>query len=348
MRHPLVIAMLSLTVACASKEPEGEKPKAAVAAEVATVTVERFEESVDAVGTVTARVGRVASLAAPAPTRIARVFVAMGSAVRAGDPLVEFERAPFEAAAAGAEAALQGAERAAERAKRLADAGVGTRREAEAAATELAAATSTAVSARRARELATLRAPIAGVVTRLSAVLGASADAGQSVVEVSDPGALDVAIALDPASAGAVRRGQSVRLFGGAAADGDPVGAGMVADVAMTVDSASRGVAVRVTVNRTTRPLRFGETVFARVAVASHPAAVVVPTTALVPTGEGFRVFVVDAQGMAHARDVKVGARSDRGIWVREGLAAEERVVTVGAYGMDDSATVVSKGAKSP
>ena len=81
----------------------------------------------------------------------------------------------------------------------------------------------------------------------------------------------------------------------------------------------------------------------ARVAVAAHAAAVVVPVAALVPTGEGFRVFVVDESGIAHARAVKVGARSDHGIWVREGLKAGEQVVTIGAYGMDDSAKVLGK-----
>ena len=223
------------------------------------------------------------------------------------------------------------------------------------AAADLAAATSNAVTARRARELATLRSPIAGVVTRLSAVLGASADAGLSLVEVSDPTALDVVVGLDPAVAASVQRGQAVTLFGGAAAEGSPVAHGTVADVAMAVDTASRGVSVRVTVDQMTRPLRFGETVFARVAVDAHAAAVVVPVAALVPTGEGFRVFVVDESGIAHARAVKVGARSDHGIWVREGLKAGEQVVTIGAYGMDDSAKVVGKeqkpgkaGAKAP
>ncbi|NBW64904.1 efflux RND transporter periplasmic adaptor subunit [bacterium] len=219
----------------------------------------------------------------------------------------------------------------------------GARFDVELATAELAAATANAVTARRARDLATLRSPIAGVVTRLSAVLGASADAGQSLVEVSDPSVLDVVVALDPVAASTVHRGQSVTLFAGAAADGAPVARGTVADVAMAVDTASRGVSVRVAVDNMSRPLRFGETVFARVSIADHAAAVVVPIAALVPTGEGFRVFVVDDEGIAHARDVKVGARSDHGIWVREGLKAGEKVVTTGAYGMDDSAKVVGK-----
>ncbi len=340
----LLPVLLPLAVTgCEKKEAEKEKAKAEVTAEVAPAAAEKFSEVAEAVGSVTARVGRVASLAAPSPTRVARVFVTTGAIVKIGDPLIEFERAPFESAAASAEAALLTAERAADRAKRLADAGVGARKDAESATAELAAATANAVTARRARDLATLRSPIAGVVTRLSAVLGASADAGQSLVEVSDPSVLDVVVALDPVVASTVHRGQAVTLFAGAAADGTPVARGTVADVAMAVDTASRGVSVRVAVDNMSRPLRFGETVFARVSVAEHVAAVVVPIAALVPTGEGFRVFVVDDEGIAHARDVKVGARSDHGIWVREGLKAGEKVVTTGAYGMDDSAKVVGK-----
>ena len=233
------VAALAALVATAACKPAAEEAKATpyVTATTGVVATGPFRETIAATGAVVPRPGSVAQLSAPAATRVANILAVVGQPVKQGAPLVEFERAPFEAAAAGAEAALQTAERAAERAKRLADAGVGPRKEAEQAAAELAAATSNAVTARRARELATLRSPIAGVVTRLSAVLGASADAGQSLVDVSDTGALDVVAALDPASAASVARGQSVTLFAGAAADGAPVGNGTVADVAMAVDT---------------------------------------------------------------------------------------------------------------
>jgi multidrug efflux pump subunit AcrA (membrane-fusion protein) len=61
-----------------------------------------------------------------------------------------------------------------------------------------------------------------------------------------------------------------------------------------------------------------------------------------VPEGEGFKVFVVDATGMAHEREVKVGARTASGVEVLEGLKSGERIVTSGAYGMQDSAKVVA------
>jgi hypothetical protein len=80
--------------------------------------------------------------------------------------------------------------------------------------------------------------------------------------------------------------------------------------------------------------------VFGQIAVATHPAAVTVPLEALVPEGEGFKVFVVDSTGTAHARSVTVGGRTEKVAEVTSGLAAGERVVTYGAYGVEDSAKI--------
>jgi multidrug efflux pump subunit AcrA (membrane-fusion protein) len=67
-----------------------------------------------------------------------------------------------------------------------------------------------------------------------------------------------------------------------------------------------------------------------------------VPLEALVPADEGFKVFVVDTGGIAHARPVTLGARADKLAWIKEGLEAGERVVTRGAFGVDDSVKVVT------
>ena len=77
-----------------------------------------------------------------------------------------------------------------------------------------------------------------------------------------------------------------------------------------------------------------------------HPNAVTVPLEALVPEGEDFKVFVVDAAGTAHERKVSVGGRTDKVAEITEGLTGGERVVTYGAYGVSDSAKVVP--AKQP
>src|SRR2546429_153099 len=213
-------------------------------------TKQFFPQLVGAIGHGTGRPGHFAELSGPAPTRVARIFVAPGQRVAEGDSLVEFERAPFDAAARSAETALASAERAHARAVRLAQAGILPQKDSDQAAADLAQAQVAAITARRAQQLATLRAPLAGVVTPMTAVAGAPAGAHQ------------------------------------------PPGQGT-------------------------------------------------PVAALVPSGDGFQVFVVDSGGIAHVRAVTVGARSESLAEILTGLTAGETLVTTGAYGIEDGTKIV-------
>ena len=65
-----------------------------------------------------------------------------------------------------------------------------------------------------------------------------------------------------------------------------------------------------------------------------------VPVEALVPEGDGFRVFIVDAKNVVHAREVKVGSRDEKMAEILEGLTPGLRVVAFGAYGLEDGATI--------
>jgi membrane fusion protein (multidrug efflux system) len=67
-----------------------------------------------------------------------------------------------------------------------------------------------------------------------------------------------------------------------------------------------------------------------------------VPVAALVPEGDGFKVFVVNAANIALSRKVTVGRRSDTTADITSGLSGGERVVTEGAYGVEDSVKVNS------
>src|SRR5207245_10261152 len=135
--------------------------------------------------------------------------------------------------------------------------------------------------------------------------------------------------------------GEPVGVTGGEAAGGEMVGLGSVTAVGAAVDSSSRAVAARARIGRPARPLRIGESVCGRIVTAVHARAVTVPVAALVPSGDGFRVFVVDSGGIAHARAVTVGTRSETLAEILAGLAAGETVVTTGAYGIEDGTKIV-------
>jgi membrane fusion protein (multidrug efflux system) len=337
---------LALLAGCGKKGADesdaGEKtPPPVVAASTAKASVEPFTHTLSAIGSVVARPGHFAALSAPSATRIAKVYVTEGQRVAVGTALVQFEQVQFNAAASGAQAALTAAQLAYDRAERLSREGIVPRKDVEQAAASLAKARADAVAARREAQLAVLRSPIPGVVTSMTATLGAAADASQPLVEVTDPSALDAMLNVSPTDAARVRPGATVTLSAGQSTSGEPLGTGRVASVEAEIDTTTRGVLVRVLVPQARRTLRVGETVYGQIAVATRAAAITVPLEALVPEGDGFKVFVVDASGVAHARPVTVGARTEQAAEITSGLAAGERVVTYGAYGVEDSAKVV-------
>ncbi len=342
--HHLPSIILLLAALACHKDDEGVAAASAVGVRTAVAQARAFPEIVSAIGTVTPRPGRFADLSAPAATRVSRVEAVPGQRVAAGAVLVEFERAPFDAAAHSADAALSAAQATWDRAVRLAQAGVLPRKDVDQAASELAQAQSAVVIARRSLELATLRAPIAGVVTRMDAVLGQPVEANQALVQVVDESALDIVFAVSADAASRVHPGAAVRITAGEDARGDSLGSGSVTSVGASVDPVSRAVLVRARIVRPSRPLRVGETVMGRITVGVHANAVTIPVDALVPAGEGFKVFVVDSSGLARAREVTVGGRADSLVEVRLGLAAGETVVTYGAYGLEDSVRVVRAG----
>lgn len=338
----MTVALALGAAACKGESTAKEETvHATVAAKTIVLARQAFTETLGAMGTVAGRPGHVATLSAPAPGRIATVDVAAGQTVQSGQVLIQLEQAPFEAALQSATATFTAAEQAHQRLQRLNAEGIVARKEVEQAAADMAKAQSDVVAARRAAQLSILRAQIAGVVTRMTGTLGASVDPSQPLVEISDPTKVDVLLSVTPNDAGRVHAGAKVTLSAGQSVGGETLGVGTVVDLSSTIDTATRSVTVRVQAPTTRRPLRIGETVFGAIAVSSRASAIVVPLEALVPEGDTYHVFVVDANGVAHEREVKVGGKTSTLAEILEGLKAGERVVTFGAYGVQDSAKVV-------
>jgi membrane fusion protein (multidrug efflux system) len=318
-----------------------ESVQAVVKVRTAVVRLQPFTETVGAIGVVAARPGHMATLTAPATARVVSVNVAVGQHVGAGTTLVELDQTSFVATARTAEAALATAQRAYDRTRRLVEEGIAPRKDLEQAAADLERAGGDAANARRQQEFAIVRSPIGGVVTRVGAVIGATADPSIVLVEIADPNALDIYFTVTPTQAALVRRNAKITLSAGQNGSGEPLGVATIVDVGGVVDTLSRGVMLRAQAPTTRRPLRIGETVFGEIVATVKPNALVIPIDALVPDGEEFKVFVVDAAGTAHARTVEVGGKTDKVAEITSGLTAGERVVTYGAYGIEDSAKVV-------
>jgi RND family efflux transporter MFP subunit len=331
-----------LASGCSSaKDASTDSAATAVGVRTAVVTTQPFFETLGTIGAVEPRAGHVALLSAPAPTRVAQVFVSAGKIVSRGATLVVLDQSLLREAARAADAALVAAQRNYERARTLSAAGILPRKDLDQATADLARARADVANERRILQLSVLRSPIAGVVTKMNAVLGAAVDTNQPLVEVADPSAVDILLSVGPTEAATVHPGAKVNIRSGEKATGEVIGIGTVVDVAGIIDSASRSVSVRVRAATTRRPLRLGETIYGEITLATRANAVVTPIESLVPDGDGFKVFVVDQSGVAHARPVTVGGRTDKVAEIKSGLKGGETVVTYGAYGLDDGVKVV-------
>ncbi len=335
-----LLAALALMACAKDKDEESAASRVVTGAKTVIVAEQPFVETLDATAVVSARPDHLAMLSAPSAARVAAVHVVAGQRVAKGDVLVELDQVAFRGAVNTADAALAAAEKQAARQQRLADAGIAARRDVDLAQAELASARAAAETAHRQADLSIIRAPIAGIVTAVTAVLGATADPAQALVQVADGGVVDLTMNLVPADAARLRVGAAVVVLG-EGKNAAAIGEGTLTAVGAAVDSATRAVTVRASVRRSARALQVGETVPVRVTVAARDKAIVVPIAALVPDGESFKVFVVDGQGIAHARAVEVNGRSDTQAEIVKGLKSGERIVTYGAYGMDDSVKVV-------
>lgn len=172
-------------------------------------------------------------------------------------------------------------------------------------------------------------APISGVVLARSAQVGGSAGEGAPLFEIADLSTLWVDLHIFGSDTQHITAGVPVtvtRMTDGVSADTT------LERVLPGTASASQSTLARALLANRDGLWRPGAAVKARIAVASTPAAVVVPLSAL-QTLEGREVvFVRTAADSYAARAVTLGQRDARQVAVLSGLAAGEPVVVEQSY----------------
>ncbi|WP_454761372.1 efflux RND transporter periplasmic adaptor subunit [Caulobacter segnis] len=277
-----------------------------------------------------------AALGAPVSGTVERVHVAAGDRVTAGAAIATLRsaegagaRASVDAASAGARAA----QAAAARDRRLFEAGVVARQDWEAsqaaadkAQAELRAARAqvTAQGGPNAGGVATLRAPIAGIVTRIDTRVGGFLTQGGLVAEIADQSAVEYVFDAPPASADAIKVGDDVLVQ---RPDGGEAGARIVA----VAPSALGAGAAIVRAKPTTPAPQIGSIVSARVILAKGAGGLTVPADA-VQTLEGRTVvFVAEPKGF-RATPVVTGRTAAGSVEILKGLTGGEAIAGKGAF----------------
>jgi Cu(I)/Ag(I) efflux system membrane fusion protein len=182
-----------------------------------------------------------------------------------------------------------------------------------------------------ARRSVDLVSPIAGVVTDILITRGAMPEPGDPLVRVSDLSRVQVVLQVSPEQARELALGQPARVEAHGLT-------GSVSRVALQANPVSRLLEVELTFPGSGGPEAEravpGTLVTAAVEVGRRTDALLVPRAAV---REGV-VWVVDAEGIAHRRDVTAGLEGDGRVEIVQGLTAGERVVVAGASLLSDGA----------
>lgn len=105
---------------------------------------------------------------------------------------------------------------------------------------------------------------------------------------------------------------------------------GKVFFVSPYIDPGTRTALVKAEIPNETQMLKPGMFANLDLSLTLREQALVIPESAIVPSGERVSVFVIDDQQTAQVRPVKVGVRLEGAVEIIEGLKAGERVVAEG------------------
>ncbi|MES1927237.1 efflux RND transporter periplasmic adaptor subunit [Salinisphaera sp. T31B1] len=188
-----------------------------------------------------------------------------------------------------------------------------------------------------------LTTPMAGVVQQRDLVPGQSVSANETPIHVVDNSRMWVIIEADEQSLPRLQTGLTVKLT--VRPLPDQAFTGTVDWISAELDAQSRTVRVRATVDNPDGVLKTGMFGTARIQTESERQFALVPIDAVQSMGERDIVFVPgDESGAFHAVPVKLGDEGGGQVEIRQGLNANDAVVTHGSF---DLASAMTAGGRS-
>lgn len=187
-----------------------------------------------------------------------------------------------------------------------------------------------------------LRSPIDGVVTDRPLFPGETASAGSSIITVMDTSSLLAKLHTAQSSAQKLKIGGSAQVF--IPGIDDPQKA-TVALISPALDPGSTTVEVWLKLPNANGRYKVGTPVHTILQGFTIPDAVRVPASAILPADDGSTsVMIVEPDGTAKKRSVKVGLRTPERVQILDGVSPMDLVITEGGYGLDDGSKVKAGG----
>jgi HlyD family secretion protein len=186
-----------------------------------------------------------------------------------------------------------------------------------------------------------IRSPIDGYVTDRPLFAGETAAAGAPVITVMDTSALiaKVHIAQGEAQRLALKGTASLTIPG----IDEPISA-TITLISPALDAGSTTVEVWLRVENKKNTLKAGTSVQASISGKTVEDALLIPTEAIQSTtsseGSSKFVLVMAPDGTAHKHSVTLGIQTAEQVQVLTGITAKDKVITTGAYGLDEGTKV--------
>ncbi|MFQ5666916.1 MAG: efflux RND transporter periplasmic adaptor subunit [Candidatus Binatia bacterium] len=323
---------------------EPHHAKAVVPVTVAPVAVHPSARLVRFVGTLYGN--EEVTLSSQVEGQVESLAVDLGDPVHAGQVLAQIDDDQWRAQLREAEATLAKAQADEKRDRQLVARHVISRQEYETMTTRVAVARAQrdrlAVMIRHAR----VASPLTGAVARRFVSAGEYVHAGSQLFKLVAEDPLKLRGDVPERFAHELRAGQVVHLH----VDASPAlrFTGRLVRISPASNQENRSVAIEALVDNRDRRLKPGFFANAAVVTRTDDRALLVPQEALTTSAGVTKVFVISA-GVAHARHVQPGPRSEGGlVEVTGGLTPDELVATSGLTKLGDGVAVIARRSGVP
>ena len=346
--HPRLLALALLvagTAACGSENSEAATPAGGrggpggpqiVPIDFAVAELGTAARPVSATGTIEPI--RAVGINSQLSGALTSVHVEEGNAVQAGAVLARLDSREVEAQLASAEASLELARRTALRSEQLREQQIVTAAEFDRDQAALTAALATRDQLKTRLGYATVRAPIAGVITEKLVETGDVVSTQTPLFTIADRSTLVVRVQISELDVTALSTGDAVEVL--VDAHPDRTFRGRIRRVFPSANPESRLVPVEVALTGgDARILTIGFLARTRFELAPRENVLMIPATALIETVGQPAVYLLRGTTVTR-RTVERGEAYQGRVEVRNGIDVGDSVVVAGQNNLRDGATV--------
>jgi Cu(I)/Ag(I) efflux system membrane fusion protein len=184
-----------------------------------------------------------------------------------------------------------------------------------------------------AKRTLTFRSPVGGVVLEKKAVAGMRFMPGEMLYQIADVSSVWVLADVFERDIAQIKAGQKVKVAINAYPDKSF--SGTIAYIYPTLKAETRTIPVRIELANPGGLLKPAMYASVELAVGGRDKVVTVPLSAVIDSGTRQIVLLQKAAGRFEPRQVKLGARSDEYVEVREGIAEGDVVVVAANFLID-------------